>query len=490
MTVDEHEGGRPMNEMYREYFDAMPGYISVQDRDLNILATNERFRRDFGDPTGRRCHQMYKHSAEKCEVCVVDRTFRDGRGQSGIKQVMTTDGRELSVIVYTRPIRNEEGEVVSVLKMSADITEVKQIEHQLRESQQRYRLMFEEVPCYISIQDPNLRIVEANRNFKEAFGSFLGCHCYEIYKHRTEECYPCPVKRTFEDGRVHHSEEVVKARDGRQIHTLVYSAPIRDAGGRIISVMEMSADITPIRQLQSQLEGIGLLISSVSHGVKGLLNGLDGGMYLVNTGMAKNKPERVKQGWEMVERNVDRIRGQVMNILYYAKERVPNREPLEVSDLAEEVFDILTDKAKELGVTLDKEIDPAIGIFDADHQAMRSMLVNLLENALDACRVDKKKSEHGITFRVRGKQDAVLFEIEDDGIGMDQETREKAFSVFFSSKGAKGTGLGLFIAQKIAKAHFGDIEVESELDRGTRFIVTIPRANAAESGEAAMAISG
>ncbi|MBW2278224.1 MAG: PAS domain-containing sensor histidine kinase, partial [Deltaproteobacteria bacterium] len=461
-----------MNEQYKQYFEAMPGYLSVQESDLNILAANERFRRDFGDHTGRRCYQMYKHSSEKCESCVVDRTFRDGRGQSGVGQIRTADGRELSVIVYTRPIRDDEGRVVSVLKLSADITEIRQIEHELRESQQRYRLLFEEVPCYISIQDPNLRIVEANRNFKEAFGSFLGCKCYEIYKHRTEECYPCPVQRTFEDGRVHHSEEVVEARDGRQIHTLVYSAPIRDASGEIMNVMEMSADITPIRQLQTQLEGIGMLISSVSHGVKGLLNGLDGGMYLVNSGMAKDKPDRVKQGWEMVERNVDRIRGQVMNILYYAKERVPNREPLEILDLTEEVFGILTDKAQELGVSFDKEFDPATGVLDADRQAMSSMLVNLLENALDACRVDKKKPDHRVTFKVRGQPKAVLFEIADDGIGMDQETRDKAFSVFFSSKGAKGTGLGLFIAQKIAKAHFGDIEVGSELDKGTRFIVT------------------
>jgi PAS domain S-box-containing protein len=466
-----------MTDRYQDYFDAMPGYLSVQDSDLKIIAANERFRRDFGDPDGRYCYQMYRQSSEKCEGCTVDRTFRDGRGQSGVKQVITIDGRELSVIVYTRPIRDKDGNVISVMKLSADITEVKLIEHQLRESQQRYRLLFEEVPCYISIQDRNLRIIESNRNFKEAFGTFLGCRCYEIYKHRDEECYPCPVQRTFEDGRVHHSEEVVEARDGRQIQTLVYSAPIRDADGEINSVMEMSADITPIRELQTQLESIGLLISSVSHGIKGLLNGLDGGMYLVNTGMSKNKPERVKQGWEMVERNVDRIRGQVMNILYYAKERVPNREPLDAIEIAEEVFAILEQKSSELDIDLSKEFaSPAIE-FAADRQAMRAMLINLMENALDACRVDAKKSDHSVGLKVRAEPDRVLFEINDNGIGMDQETREKAFSVFFSSKGAKGTGLGLFIAQKIAKAHFGDIAVESELDKGTRFIVTIPRAS-------------
>ena len=83
----------------------------------------------------------------------------------------------------------------------------------------------------------------------------------------------------------------------------------------------MSTDITQIRELQSQLTSIGLLVGSISHGIKGLLTGLDGGIYLVNSGFAKNEPERVNKGWEMVQRNVDRIRSMVMDILYYAKDR-------------------------------------------------------------------------------------------------------------------------------------------------------------------------
>jgi signal transduction histidine kinase len=79
---------------------------------------------------------------------------------------------------------------------------------------------------------------------------------------------------------------------------------------------------------------------------------------------------------------------------------------------------------------------------------------------------------------VKDEPQHIQFEIEDNGIGMDQETREKAFSLFFSSKGTEGTGLGLFIANNIAQAHAGNISVESEIDRGTRFIVRIPRKHA------------
>jgi signal transduction histidine kinase len=127
-------------------------------------------------------------------------------------------------------------------------------------------------------------------------------------------------------------------------------------------------------------------------------------------------------------------------------------------------------------------VDPEAGDFEADEKAMRALLVNLIENSLDACRIDKKKSGHHVILRLAGNDGTVKFEVEDNGIGMERETREKAFSLFFSSKGSEGTGLGLFIANKIAAAHNGTIRIDSEVDMGTRFAVIIPRNRALKSG--------
>ena len=464
-----------MESPYRQYFDEMPCYVTVQDRNFRMVEANKRFRQDFGELDGRYCYQVYKRRPERCEVCPVDMTFHDGTCHRSEEQVRTLDGREVSVVVYTSPIRNAAGEIESVLEISADITEVKRLERKLKESRQRYRLLFEESPCFISIQDRDLRIVDANRAFRESFGDRPGGKCHEIYKHRDEVCVNCAVQQTFTDGRVHHSEEVVTSLQGEQLNALVYTAPIRGVDGSITSVMEMSTDITPIRQLQSQLESIGLLIGSVSHGIKGLLSGLDGGVYLVNTGLQTDNQKRVVRGWEMVQRNTDRIRSTVMNILYYAKEREPAYETVSSAALMEEVYGLIEGRAREHAVLVRRELNDDAGELEADPGALRSMLVNLAENSVDACRVDSKKSSHALTLRVNGTRDAVIFEVADNGIGMDRETREKAFSLFFSSKGAEGTGLGLFVADKIAKAHQGRIEIESELDRGTRFLVTLPR---------------
>ncbi|MCX6543347.1 MAG: PAS domain-containing protein [Acidobacteria bacterium] len=472
-----------MDLPYEQYFDAMPCYVTVQDRDFKVMAANRRFREAFGDYRGRYCYQVYKHRAEKCEVCPVEQTFRDGQVHSGEERVTCLNRTEVSVIVYTEPIRNEEGHITGVMEMSTDITDVKRLQNQLRNSQAHYSRLFEEVPCYISIQDRDLNMVDANRLHRETFGDFLGCKCYEIYKHRTEECFPCTVRETFDDGQLHVHEEVVTSRDGRPINVLVHTTPIVGADGKVDRIMEMSADITQIRRLQSQLASIGLLIGSISHGIKGLLNGLNGGVYLVNKGLAAGDQARVAKGWGIVERNIERVRNMVLDILYYAKDREPDWKPVSAEAVVNEVFEAMRDKATELGIEFTRVVAPETGTFEADEKAVRAMLVNLTENAFDACRLDVKKPVHRVTLRTGQTDRSTGFEIEDNGIGMEQETREKAFSLFFSSKGSEGTGLGLFVANKIATAHGGSIQIESTPGTGTRFVVAIPNSRSGSAAE-------
>jgi len=251
--------------------------------------------------------------------------------------------------------------------------------------------------------------------------------------------------------------------------------PIKNNEGEIESVIEMCTDITQLRKLQSKLESTGLLISSISHSLKGLLSSLDGGFYLVNTGLDKGNDERVRKGWDIAQRNLSRIRSMVMDILYYAKDREPDYQVLKASDLIDEVKGIVESKAKTLGIGLDVKIDSDNNNFEADYKAIRSLLVNLVENSIDACRVDPQKDNHQVGIAVESANDFIRFIVEDNGIGMDQETREKAFTLFFSSKGTEGTGLGLFIANKIAQEHHGTIELCSESGKGTKFCVNLPK---------------
>ena len=466
---------------YKQIFEAVPGYLTVQNRELLISAANERFIRDFGDFEGRYCYQVYKQRPERCEDCPVERTFRDGQRHTSREKVKCLNGDEVSVIVYTKPVLDDEGKIIAVIELSTDITEIIQLQQQLKESQERYRVLFEEVPCYISIQDENLRIIDANRKFREDFGPAYGNKCYEVYKHRTEECFPCVLRETLDDGKMYTHEEVVTSLNGDKKNVLVHTTPIKNANGEITSAMEMSADITQIRQLQSQLTSIGMLISSISHGLKGLLNGLDGGVYLVNSGLEKGNDERINKGWSIVLRNISRIRSMVMDILYYAKDREPQWERISINDIFVEVYNMVERKSSDHNVKLICEREEKVGYFKGDYKAIRTLLVNLLENSFDACRLDRKKEEHFVRFSVEELDDIVRFTIEDNGLGMDRESQEKAFSLFFSSKGAEGTGLGLYISNKIAQSHGGSIDIASKAGLGTKFTVTLPIQQPAES---------
>ena len=281
---------------YKRYFESMPAYLTILDRDLRVVEANDRFRQDFGDFEGKLCFQINQHRSERCENCPAERTVRDGQKHEIVEKFTIRSGKEIFLLIYTTPITDDTGKITHVLRMATDITEIKLLENQIRDSRERYRQLFEEVPCYISIQDPELRIVEANRRLREDFGAVPGDKCHQTYMHRAEPCVPCIVRQTFEDGRVHQSEEVMTSARGDHLNVLVHTAPVRDTEGQIRNIIEICTDITQIRQLQSQLTSLGLIISSISHGIKGLLTSLDGGVYLVNTGLAKNDRARFEQG--------------------------------------------------------------------------------------------------------------------------------------------------------------------------------------------------
>jgi signal transduction histidine kinase len=245
-------------------------------------------------------------------------------------------------------------------------------------------------------------------------------------------------------------------------------------------------------ELQSHLSSLGLMIGSISHGIKGLLTGLDGGMYLLDSGFAKENHEQVKEGWDIVKLMIGRIRKMVLDILFYAKKRDLKWERVNALSFADEVAAVVADKIKNQGIEFVKDFSSKAGELEIDAGYIHSALINIIENAIDACARDDSKATHKIVFGVREHIDLIVFDVFDDGIGMDADTREKLFTPFFSSKGNKGTGLGLFISNKIIEQHGGKIHVSSTPGQGTLFRIKIPKMppetpEAGKDGETAIA---
>ena len=243
-------------------------------------------------------------------------------------------------------------------------------------------------------------------------------------------------------------------------------------------------------ELQDHLASLGLMIGSISHGIKGLLTGLDGGMYLLEGGLAAKNQDRIEEGWHTVKLMVERIRRMVMDILYYAKKRDLQWEDVDVLQFCEEVARLFATKLEHQSVELVCSLEPSVGNCRIDPGYVHAALLNIFENALDACRRDTGKTSHQIAFSVRSAHDAIIFAIADNGIGMDEETQSRLFTEFFSSKGRRGTGLGLFIANQIIRQHGGTISVSSSPGRGSKFAIRIPRSASTGQTNASQPDSG
>jgi signal transduction histidine kinase len=266
----------------------------------------------------------------------------------------------------------------------------------------------------------------------------------------------------------------VRGKTGDPVNVVVWTAPIRNAAGEIEAVMEMATDITEFIRMQDHLASLGMLIASLSHGIKGLLTALDAGVYKVNAGFNSGDQEKIQAGWSKVTELVARIRTMVLDILFYAKKRELQLREIPASQLVEHVVETVRPKAEEFGVDFRTDISPSLGDFQVDEVVLAAAVVNILENAVEACKESKKQGCF-VEFRARPDASGVFFEVEDNGSGMSEETLSRLFTVFFSTKGSRGTGLGLFIAKKAVDQHGGRIGAVSELGEGSVFRIWIPR---------------
>jgi two-component system NtrC family sensor kinase len=178
----------------------------------------------------------------------------------------------------------------------------------------------------------------------------------------------------------------------------------------------------------------------------------------------------------MIKRNIGRTSNLVMDLLSYSKEREPEFEACEPNIIVNDVYELVKDKAGENHVEIIIEPDDTIGTVIMDPGSIHEVLLNLASNAVDACLFDEDLSKPWIVKLKTEKApgNIIKFDVSDNGAGMSEEVLQKLFTSFFSTKGHRGTGLGLMVTRKLIEEHEGKIEVTSRLDEGTNFTVRLP----------------
>ncbi len=338
-----------------------------------------------------------------------------------------------------------------------------------------YKAIVDLLPCYVSIQDRSFTILQTNQTFRNDFGDAIGKKCHEVYLKSPVRCSSCPVWETFQDKKAHISEEVVQLGGREPVHVVIYSSPITDALGNVVAALELSSNISKVKEAQKELTFLGQSVASLSHDIKNILEGLQGGAYVVDEALKDQDQELMKKGWSVVKKNIHEISGLVQNILYSTKKRKPVYESIILEKMLMESVAFFYEKAQSMECKLRAQVNPRLPMVQMDPGAMRRMLINLLSNALEACSRDKGKDSHAIAVKADFyDRRHFMIEVEDDGIGMDDATSEKIFTQFFSTKGTDGTGLGLMVVLEIVKEHSGRIEVLTNPGKGSTFRIILP----------------
>lgn len=222
----------------------------------------------------------------------------------------------------------------------------------------------------------------------------------------------------------------------------------------------------------ARLAAVGQTVASLTHCVKNILQGVQGGSFIIDKALNAGQLQGVQVGWEMVKRNNALMEELVFDLLSYSKERLPEYEPSDLNALCREVCQITLSAAQTKGVLVSFNPDQDLGLVELDPKGIRRCVLNLITNALDAC------SGNGGTVTVETRRliddGFVRCFVRDTGCEMSEQTKAKLFAVFFSTKGSKGTGLGLPVSRKIVEEHGGRLEVESEQGKGTTFTICLP----------------
>jgi signal transduction histidine kinase len=221
-----------------------------------------------------------------------------------------------------------------------------------------------------------------------------------------------------------------------------------------------------------KLAAVGQAIAGLGHCIKNILNGMEGGSFILQKGLDKEDDNSIREGWDILKRNSSRLKDLMLDMLAYSKPREPVYAEIDGNCIHEEVVELLSEKAKAKGVELQFIPDKNLGKVMLDGKAIYRGLLNLVTNALDACPSEGGKVEVKTHLLPDGKQFQIA--IKDNGQGISEKNLSKLGKAFFSTKGSEGTGLGLSVTYKVIEEHKGKVQVDSKIGVGTTFIVTLP----------------
>jgi len=472
---------------YMHLFEQVPCIITVQNRNYKLLRFNKEFSTRFDPKPGDFCYHAYKGRSKKCERCPVEWTFADGKSYSTEETGIDKDGTIKHWIVRTSPIVNDKGEVVAAMEISHDISEHRQLEVDLEQSEKKYRAIFNNIPNPVFVLDiKTFDILDCNMSVETVYGfaaeDIIDKSFLNLFREEERQHYAAKLKASSVINQAKHL-----TKDIKELFVDIRISLSEYSGQEVLLVT--TSDITKRLEAEQQLiqaskmATLGEMATGVAHELNQPLSVIKTASSFfikkISRGQAIEK-KVLDMMLTKVDSNVDRAARIINHMRQFARKTDTALEKISINDILANAFDIFSEQLKVRGIVVVKEMHPDLPRIHADPSRLEQVFINLLLNARDA--IEEKSStdirvdhEEQIALRTYKEGECVMVEVCDTGVGVPKHVADKVFEPFFTTKEVgKGTGLGLSISYGIVKDCGGNIKVLSNQNQGTCFRVSFP----------------
>lgn len=490
-------------EKYRSIFEGAPLGILHFDQEGIITACNDNFVQIIGSSRSALIGlRMFKLPNKEIVASVVSVLKGQAKLYEGIYH-STTAPKNTPVRAFFAPLFAEDGQPRGGIGMVEDITQRKLAETELKESEDRFRMLVELAPDAIFVQTEG-KFAYVNAATLDLFGAeskeqLLGTPVMERFH---PDFHPAISIRIHllnkEKKSVTALEEVHLKLDGTPIEVEVSAVPLRyqSTDGALVYVRDISErkeaerrKLNKISKLQNQqkLEAIGGLASGIAHEINNPINGIINYGQLILDNEKSDSPN-AQYAREIIEES-ERVSDIVRNLLQFSRQEKQSHSPAEIPDIITKTLSLIQTIIIKDKITLEVNIPAGLPRIKCRSQQIQQILMNLVLNAKDALN-DKYTGYHEDkvirinchTF-IQSDLRWIRTTVEDHGPGIPRMHHKKLFEPFFTTKPRdKGTGLGLAISYGIAKEHQGTLTFETKFGEWTRFHLDLPVDNGYNNG--------
>jgi len=398
------------------------------------------------------------------------------------------NGEKITVLLTAHVKRDEKERVIGYEGLNIDISERKRMERELKDANEFLTNLIESSVDGIIVTDMKGNILIFNKGAE----NMLGYNAGEVVgKMNIRSVYPPGVAKEVMEklkspdyggvGKLTSFPIAHRRKDGELIEGDLSASLIYDEEGKEIASVGIFKDLRErlriereLREMQQallhseKLAAMGRLTSQIAHELNNPIYGIMNTLELLKTEIPpESKRRRIL---ELSLSEIQRLAEMLRNMLSFSKPEEEKRRPVKLNELVEGILLVMEKQMKESNIKVETYFNETLPEVMASTNQMRQVVLNLVKNAKEA--MPKGGS---LTVRTRREDDKVMVAIQDTGVGIPEELRDKIFEAFFTTKQkVKGVGLGLSVCYGIIKDHGGEIRVESEVDKGTTFTILFP----------------